>query len=278
VLDLACSLGMVGALVVLTFAYAARRLTRGDAHYERVDAAGTSPFLGKSAMEMTYWGLQPVARACVAIGLRANAVTGISLVLALAAAVVLALGHFGVASVLVTISFLCDAVDGLVARQTGTASDAGEVFDAAVDRYAELFFFGGLAVAYRESVQALLLVLFALAGSLMVSYATAKAEALRVEAPRGAMRRPERAVYLGLGTVLVPIVQHIVPDAAFPWPAQAPMLVVLALVGVVANASAVRRLATLAARLRAGANTSRVPPRDQARPAPGARAPETEAP
>src|SRR5262249_50627935 len=155
-----------------------RRLRRGEAHYARVDAAGASPLLAKSAMEMTYWGLQPIARFFIAIGLSANGVTGVSLILALGASVLLALGAFGVASIFVTISFLFDAVDGLVARETGTASDAGEVFDAAVDRYAELFFFGGLAVLYRENLYVLLLVLLALSGSLMVSYATAKAEAL----------------------------------------------------------------------------------------------------
>jgi CDP-diacylglycerol--glycerol-3-phosphate 3-phosphatidyltransferase len=251
VLDLACSLGVLGALVVLVVAYGIRRLFRGDAHFARIDAAGGSPLLGKSTMEMAYWGLQPIARIFIAIGVSANGVTALSLILAVGAAVLLALGHFGLAAVCVTKSFLFDAVDGVVARETGTASDAGEVFDAAVDRYAELFFFGGLAVAYRESVPALLLVLLALAGSLMVSYATAKAEALRVEAPRGAMRRPERAVYLGLGTVLVPISSAIVPDAPFPWPLHAPMLAALALVGVVANVSAMRRLHALAARLRA---------------------------
>ena len=40
----------------------------------------------------------------------------------------------------------------------------------------------------------------------MVSYSTAKAEALGVEPPRGAMRRQERAVYFVLGAALVPIV------------------------------------------------------------------------
>jgi CDP-diacylglycerol--glycerol-3-phosphate 3-phosphatidyltransferase len=252
VLDLASSLGVVAVLALLTFAYAFRRLKRGDAHYARVDAQGASPLLAKSAMEMTYWGLQPVARVCIAIGLSANGVTALSLLLAIGASVLLALGHFGVASIFITISFLFDAVDGLVARETGTASDSGEVFDAAVDRYAELFFFGGLAVLYRGSLAALLLVLVALSGSLMVSYSTAKAEALRVEPPRGAMRRTERAFYLGLGTVMVPIVAQVLPpDAAFPWPSHAPMLAALALVGVVANASAVRRLHVLAVKLRA---------------------------
>jgi hypothetical protein len=46
------------------------------------------------------------------------------------------------------------------------------------------------STAYFEET---LIALGAIAGSFMVSYSTAKAEALSVEAPRGSMRRSERA-------------------------------------------------------------------------------------
>ena len=82
---------------------------------------------------------------------------------------------------------------------TGVSSDAGEVLDAAVDRYVEFFFLGGLMIYYRDIAALLILTLFALVGSFMVSYSSAKAEALHVPAPKGSMRRPERAVYLTAG-------------------------------------------------------------------------------
>jgi CDP-diacylglycerol--glycerol-3-phosphate 3-phosphatidyltransferase len=197
-------------------------------------------------MSAGYWALQPVARACVALGIGANAVTMTSLVFAAATGAALAFGHFGLAAVLTAVSSLADAVDGLVARESGTASDAGEVFDAAVDRYAEIFFFAGLAFFYRSDAAVLGLVLAALAGSFMVSYATAKAEALRVEAPRGMMRRPERAFYLGLGATLTPLVGR-----------DEPMAMALAAVALIANASAVRRLVVLADRVRKVAQATR---------------------
>jgi len=37
----------------------------------------------------------------------------------------------------------------MVARARGTASDAGELIDAAVDRYAEIATFAGIAAFYR---------------------------------------------------------------------------------------------------------------------------------
>ncbi len=165
---------------------------------------------------------------------------------------------------LTAISSLGDALDGIVARQTGTASDAGEVFDAAVDRYQELFFLGGLAVYFRTDVAALLLVLFAALGSFMISYGTAKAEALNVEAPRGAMRRVERAVYLAAGVVFAPIAAAVAVRFSLPaWVGNTPVLLSLALVGGVGNVSAVRRLVAVAR-----AVAARQPPRSLPHPSP----------
>ncbi len=198
-------------------------------------------------MEAGYWTLQPVGRALVALGVTANGVTLISLVLGLLSAVALALGHFGVGAALTAVATLCDALDGIVARLTGTASDAGEVFDAAVDRYQEFFFLGGLAVYFRADLLALVLTLLAVAGSFMVSYGTAKAEAMGVESPRGAMRRVERAVYLDAGVVFVPVAGALAARFALPsWVEHTPILLALALVGGVGNVSAVRRLYAVA--------------------------------
>jgi CDP-diacylglycerol--glycerol-3-phosphate 3-phosphatidyltransferase len=250
VIDLACSLALVASALGVTAAYGARVVRAGQAHSARVDRAGSSPLLGLGVQQMGYWAMRPIAGACVALGVSANAVSWASLVLAGAAGLALATTHFGVGAILSLASSACDALDGMVARETGTASDAGEVLDATVDRYAELFFTGGVAFSLRDDPVALLLALVATAGAVMVSYATAKAEALRVEAPRGMMRRQERAVYLMLGALLVPITTAASARWGFPgWIATAPMLVALALVGVLGNASAVYRLRVVAGRV-----------------------------
>ncbi|MBI4042057.1 MAG: hypothetical protein HY391_01140 [Deltaproteobacteria bacterium] len=45
----------------------------------------------------------------------------------------------------------------------------------------------------------------ALAGSLLVSYAKARGEVMGVTCKEGLMQRPEKVVYLGVGSILSPI-------------------------------------------------------------------------
>jgi CDP-diacylglycerol--glycerol-3-phosphate 3-phosphatidyltransferase len=248
-MDLAVSIALLASTLAVGLVFA---LAHARQAYARVARDGGSVLLGARAMNAGYWALQPLGRACVRVGISANDVTLASLALSFVAGVLLATGHFGLAALVTALASLGDALDGLVARASGTASNAGEVLDAAVDRYAELFFLGGLAVHYRDSVAALVLVLAAILGSFMVSYSTAKAEALGVEPPRGAMRRAERATYLAIGAVLVPVAaaafDALAPSASSAWPLarEAPMLAALALVAVVGNVSAVRRLRAVA--------------------------------
>jgi CDP-diacylglycerol--glycerol-3-phosphate 3-phosphatidyltransferase len=251
VTDLACSLALLATTLVVAVAYAGRVTRAGAAHHERIERAGASPLLGKGAMEMGYWAMRPVARSLVALGISANAVSWASLALAAAAGLSLGLGHFGVGAAFSVASSICDALDGLVARETGTASDCGEVLDATIDRYAELLFLGGVLFEARQDAWVVLLAVVAIAGAVMVSYSTAKAEALGVAAPRGAMRRQERAVYFVLGAALVPVVAAVcarwgLPASLERWP----LVASLAVVGVVGNVSAVRRLRAVAEAVR----------------------------
>jgi CDP-diacylglycerol--glycerol-3-phosphate 3-phosphatidyltransferase len=187
-------------------------------------------------MNAVYDALQPLSRLCVAVGISANAMTALSFVTGAAAGALLAFGHFGAGALLSAVAGLSDAMDGLIARRTGTSSGAGDLFDATVDRYVEFFFLSGLAVFFGCEPPVLTLVLLAMLGSFMVSYGAAKAEAVGVTPPRGAMRRPERAAYLVIGAALTPLV----PSS---WPS--PMLVALSVVALLANASAVRRLVSI---------------------------------
>jgi CDP-diacylglycerol--glycerol-3-phosphate 3-phosphatidyltransferase len=191
--------------------------------------------------------LSPVVDALIAAGVSANAVTGVSLVAGLFAGGALALGHFGIAAFAIALASLGDAVDGLVARRTRTASLGGALFDASVDRYEEFFVPGGLALYFRSDAGALVLGLLAIAGSFMVSYGSAKAEAHGVPVPGGVLRRASRALLLAGGTTFVPIATAIArPLSAPAWAAYSPVLLVLAPIAVAANASAILRLRALA--------------------------------
>jgi CDP-diacylglycerol--glycerol-3-phosphate 3-phosphatidyltransferase len=161
-IDLHASVLLVALLVSLAASYAVRVALEGPARFDRVKEAGASPLLGASAMEMGYWGLQPLARACVAAGVSADRVTHASLALGAAAGVAVAGGHLGVGAALATAAAVGDAVDGLVARSTATATRRGAILDAAADRYAEAFFLAGLALHYHADQAKLGMVLAAL--------------------------------------------------------------------------------------------------------------------
>jgi CDP-diacylglycerol--glycerol-3-phosphate 3-phosphatidyltransferase len=243
--------GMWVLAVVVPGIYLVRTLLKGRARHARTDADGGSVFLSKSSMEMGYWLLGPVVEALAALHITPNMVTFFSLVPALLAAVAAALGWFGLACALATLGSLCDLVDGVLARRTGVASDAGEVLDAAVDRYIEFLFLAGVAIYYRTHWMMLALTLAALFGSFMVSYTTAKAEAMGVEPPRGSMRRAERAVYLLVAAGLTPFSRALFASTPSHALRELPMVFALILVSLVTNVSVVQRFAAIAAALRA---------------------------
>jgi CDP-diacylglycerol---glycerol-3-phosphate 3-phosphatidyltransferase len=245
-IDLACSLVLLVALASILAAYAARVVTLGHVRFARVDAAGSSFLLGKTAMQMVYWALSPIGDVLAWLGVSANAITRASFALGALAGVALAYGHFGVAAALSAASALSDALDGMVARASNTVSTAGKTLDSAVDRYNEFFFLGGLALFYRSSAALLGLALLALIGSFMVSYASAVAEGLRVSPPRGSMRRAERATYLTAGAALVPLAGLVAAQGVPGVTQDLPIVIALFLVAAVANVSAAHRLIRIA--------------------------------
>jgi CDP-diacylglycerol--glycerol-3-phosphate 3-phosphatidyltransferase len=191
--------------------------------------------------------LDHVATGLIVLGVTANGITIFSVVLAALAGGLLAFGYFGAAAVAMVVASLGDALDGAVARRTGTTSVGGALLDASVDRYEEFFFLSGLALYFRSSPLMLVLTLLALAGSFMVSYGSAKAEALGRPVPPSSMRRAERAVCLCLGAILTPPMQWLVAASGFPpWVGQLPLLAAVGLIAVIANASAIFRLRGLA--------------------------------
>jgi len=209
--------------------------------------ARSSLVVPRALLDVSLAGLDHLGRGLIALGVTANAITVSSVVLAAIAGALLCFGQFGWAAAIMIAASLGDALDGLVARRTGSASVAGALLDASIDRYEEFFFLGGLAVYFHDCTWALILSLFALSGSYMVSYGSAKAEALGASVPPGAMRRTERAVCLCLGVALTPVFGWGVLEGTLaPWAAHAPVFAALGLVAVVANVSAVRRLRLLA--------------------------------
>ena len=92
-----------------------------------------------------------------------------------------------------------DALDGALARRLGRKQGGfGAFLDSSLDRLAEIVLYGGFIVYYYLNADPLMLAVAYLAatGSLMVSYARSRAEALGFEAKMGVLSRVERYVVL----------------------------------------------------------------------------------
>jgi len=252
--DLVSSLLLSAFVVSMAAGWTLFALLPKRAGNQRLDGHG-GIMLGRGLMEVAYRLFAPLVRVLVALRVTPNMVTAFSLVPALVSAVLIATGHFGLGALLATGSGFCDMIDGMLARHYNSMSDVGELFDAAVDRYVEFLLLAGLAVYFRGSPVVIVLCLGTVLGAFMVSYATAKAEALGVEPPKGAMRRAERAVYVIFGCALAPLWELVVPGdhsiATIAYGRELPIELALFLVAVIANVSAVRRMLRIAELIRA---------------------------
>lgn len=249
--DQISSLALIALMALLSLGYSLRVVLKGSARYDRVDRQGPGVLLGTSLMQMGYWGMQPLGRFFAYCRISANQLSWMSLLLGCVAAVCFALGRFGLASVFSALAALLDGLDGMVARMTQTVSSSGGLLDSVLDRYVEFLMFGGLFLYYRERPVLQALCFLALLGSFMVSYSTAKAEIQKISLPPGGMRRPERMVYLLLGSVFASLslpfesgaFESMDPHAR---PIAYPMVIALALIALFSNVSAIHRFHTTA--------------------------------
>jgi CDP-diacylglycerol--glycerol-3-phosphate 3-phosphatidyltransferase len=227
--------------------YALRTARHGQLQYARVEALGGSALVAKPLLTWAYWCLQPVKRLFLAMGVTANAVTWASLVLGMISAIAIAGGELGLGAFIGIVGALGDALDGMLARERNETSRAGALLDAAVDRYVESLFLGAVIVHYFEHRVVVVVTLLAWLGSYMVSYGSAKAEAFRVTAPRGIMRRHERSAFLLGGALLsswtIPYLEGGLP---LDVPRGIPLLIALGVVAVLANVNAVQRMVAIA--------------------------------
>jgi CDP-diacylglycerol---glycerol-3-phosphate 3-phosphatidyltransferase len=253
-LDMVCSLLLIAFVLSVALLTVGRSVLGRRASNARLEGHG-GVMLGRGAMEATYVLFRPTVKVLLALRVTPDMITALSLLPAILSAVALATGHFGLGAMLATLSAFCDMLDGIVARHLKSTSDVGELFDATVDRYVEFLLLAGLVFYFRTTPIVLILTLGALLGSFLVSYATAKAEALGVPPPKGAMRRAERAVYLIHGCAFVPPAGLLWPSVIGSSPLQLsreiPIEIALLVVATVTNVSAVRRLFRIADSLRA---------------------------
>lgn len=155
--------------------------------------------------------LRPIGTDLSRTGLTADHLTLVGMVMAVATAVAVANGALRLGVLLLVASALPDALDGAVAKASGTAGPRGSFFDSVADRVTDSLLLGGVAWYLSSTVggRIVLLPFAVLATSMLVSYQRAKAESLGFEARGGLMERAERIVALGIGllfeALLVPV-------------------------------------------------------------------------
>jgi CDP-diacylglycerol---glycerol-3-phosphate 3-phosphatidyltransferase len=111
------------------------------------------------------------------------------------------------AGLLILLGGFFDILDGRVARLTKLGSKFGAFYDSTLDRISEIVVFLGILSLYNSYRQELgdvgmiYLVMLAMAGSLMISYTRARAEALGLDCKVGLMPRAERVVLIGASSL-----------------------------------------------------------------------------
>jgi CDP-diacylglycerol--glycerol-3-phosphate 3-phosphatidyltransferase len=188
---------------------------------------------------------QPAVSVFARLSVKPNWLTTAGFGFSLGAGALFATGHFFLGGLVALLSAICDAIDGSLARRSGTVTTFGRFYDSFLDRYSELAVFIGLAFFYsrRDMVLQEVLVNLALAGSLMVSYARARAEGLGLDCKVGVMERPERLTAIIAGSLL-----------ASMFNAQWIFTGALWILAVLTNVTAVQRM------LHVRKNTKNVPP------------------
>jgi archaetidylinositol phosphate synthase len=152
--------------------------------------------------------LDPLVAAAVRAGLTPNGVSTLAFVLAAAAGGSFALAGrepllYPFGAVLVFLNGWLDLLDGALARELGTASQAGDLLDHVFDRYADIVIVVGLAAG----VDRFGLGIVAVTGVLMTSYLGTQAEAVGLDRVYGGLLgRADRLALVGVVTVVTPFV------------------------------------------------------------------------
>lgn len=152
---------------------------------------------------------KPLERIAAHIPLHPNTLTLAGLAVTLYAGYVLSEDLLR-GGILVLAGALFDVLDGVVARVNEKQTRYGAFLDSVLDRYADSAIFGGIAAYYAQkgATGPVVLCAVALVGSLLTSYARARAEGLGAECRSGLIERPDRILLVVIGTTsgfIVPV-------------------------------------------------------------------------
>jgi len=135
-----------------------------------------------------------------------NILTSIGVAINVGSGLLFGFGEFFWAGIVLIVANLFDMLDGQVARLSGRVTSYGGFLDSSLDRLSDMVVFVGLMVFYARDTElhSTLNVFLAgagMMGSVMVSYASARAESLIPKCDVGFLRRPERVVLFIIGAL-----------------------------------------------------------------------------
>lgn len=150
------------------------------------------------------FGFQPIARGLAVWGVTPNHVSLTGAAITLASAGFIAIGELLTGGIIFIVGGSLDTLDGTLARVTGRASLRGAFIDSMLDRVSEGVVFAALTYHFAAGGNPInaAIVVVALLGSMIVSYARARAEVLNIECNTGVATRGERVLVLGIGMIV----------------------------------------------------------------------------
>lgn len=166
---------------------------------EKTGSVNRQPFSLEMLLRKVFKGIiDPIAGFFLKIGLKPNHITALGFILAAVSAWLIAIGRIQIAGLVLLVGAPLDVIDGSMARKLGETGRYGALLDSVVDRYSELVVLGGLLLYFMDigSITGMLLVFVSAAGSVMVSYVKARAEALNFNAKVGILTRVERMIVM----------------------------------------------------------------------------------
>lgn len=156
-----------------------------------------------SLRDGVYRIIRPLTSLLVRHDVHPNLLTTLGFLVTCGSAVAFHQHHVRTAGFLILLGGFFDILDGRVARLSHLGSKFGAFYDSTLDRISEIAVYFGILSLYNDyrlelgDVGMIYLIMLAMAGSLMISYTRARAEALGLDCRVGLMQRAERVVLIG---------------------------------------------------------------------------------
>ncbi len=191
--------------------------------------------------------LGPLARLLLRIGVTPDMVTITgTLGVVVAALWLFPTGHLVAGTWTIAVIVFTDALDGIMARESGRAGPWGAFLDSTLDRIADAAIFAGLLLFFldQDDRAGVVVALACLALGAVVPYARARAEGLGMTAAVGIAERADR---IALALVATLVVGYGAPRVV--------LVVALGVLAVAAAVTIVQRMAHVHGQVRAGAGS-----------------------